>query len=80
MVEAEHDIALHEIAGRLLSEHGIRVVPSSRSIDRCYSSPATPCGKHAQQGLKSEGYLETLISPFSVEQEVDQLVRNFYAV
>ena len=24
MVEAERDIALHEIAGRLLSEHGIR--------------------------------------------------------
>ena len=29
MVEAERDIALHEIAGRLLSEHGIGVVPST---------------------------------------------------
>ena len=29
MVEAERDIALHEIAGRLLNEHGIRVVPST---------------------------------------------------
>jgi len=29
MVEADRDIALHEIAERLLSEHGIRVVPST---------------------------------------------------